>query len=100
LSAGAAAGIGVGATLGSLALLALVILFILRHRRRSKLEPARSVLQTKKYKDRLPEMGNAGAQHELHGEGRIEVEGGPVYGADGRGRGVVELPGRYFENER
>ena len=100
LSPGAAAGIGVVATVISLALVVVAMLVILRYRRRSKLEPTSS-LQTRRYKDRLPELENVGVrdQHELHGGVGVrgfEVDGGPVYGADGRGHQVVESPSGIF----
>jgi hypothetical protein len=98
LSPGAAAGIGVVVTVISLALVAAAILFILRHRRRSKLEPT-SPLQTERYRDGLPELENAGVrdQHELYGEVReFEVDAGTVYSDDWRGSRVVESPSGIF----
>ncbi len=94
LTPSAAAGISVGATLIFVAIIAVVTLFILRHRRHSKLEP-RSSLQIEPGKDGPQELENSRAQSELHGENRtqmITVDGGMVYSSEGSGRRFVELP--------
>jgi hypothetical protein len=94
LTPGAAAGISISATLIFVVVVAILTFFILRHRRRSKLEPMSS-LQTEPYKDGPQELENFRPQHELHGENEtqmITVDGGMAYSAQGSGRRFVELP--------
>lgn len=96
LTPGAAAGIGVGATLIFVAIIAVVSLFTLQRRWRSKLEPMSS-LRREPDKNRPQELENSRAQHELHGENEMQVitmDDRMVYSAEGSERRFVELPGQ------
>jgi hypothetical protein len=93
LSPGAAAGISVSVTLIFVAIVSAVIFFILRRRRRSKLE-SMTFLQREPARYRPQELDNTNAQHELHGENRtqmIAMDGGMVHSDEGAGGRFVEL---------